>query len=255
VALRHAIHRVLIGVFVLVTTACATGEEARPPRIVCLGDSITAGVTRSIDPPAPPEIDPEGGYPGRLARRFAGRALIRGRGLGGATVSRWLSPPSDPTTAPFWTHLRTQYPDLPATPRAGVPSLAMAVLAVDDPDVVVILLGVNDLHADAASAGSHAVDGVADQLRRLRIQVAATVRTVMVSTVLPNHRDPPAVRDGLNARIRADHPDFVPLGERFTEAGWESLLGDEIHPNARGYATLADSLANELVRRGIVRDR
>jgi lysophospholipase L1-like esterase len=254
-ARRALVRRGTIAVLVLAAVGCAAGEQrTHPPRIVCLGDSITAGVTRSVPPPEPPEVDPEGGYPGRLARRFAGRALVRGRALGGATVSRWLSPPSDPTTAPFWTYLVREYPDLPATPRPDARSLAMAVLAVDGPDVVVILLGINDLHAEAADGGPHIVDAVAERLRRLRAEVGTRVGTVLVSTLLPNHRDPAALRDALNDRIRTDHPDFVPLGERFTEAGWETLLGDEIHPNARGYATLADALGSELVRRGIVRD-
>jgi lysophospholipase L1-like esterase len=92
---------------------------------------------------------------------------------------------------------------------------------------------------------------VADRLDAAVRIASAESGAVLVSTLLPNLRDPADLRDGVNAEIQARHPDALRLGERFTEAGWQSLLGDEIHPNAQGYAVLAGIVADELARRGL----
>src|SRR5262249_12897590 len=62
--------------------------------------------------------------------------------------------------------------------------------------------------------------------------------------------DPAEPRERLNARLREEHPDALPLGERFAAASWTQLLGDEIHPSEEGYETLAEILAEELAGRG-----
>ena len=83
-------------------------------------------------------------------------------------------------------------------------------------------------------------------------QARTVARVVLLATILPSRRDPPAMRDALNAGLTARHPDALPLAERFAAAGWEQLLGDEIHPNEAGYELIATTLAEELERRAIV---
>jgi lysophospholipase L1-like esterase len=200
----------------------------------------------------PPEEDARGGYPGRLQERLGDRVQVLRRALGGASAELWLYDVRDGVGAGFWEALRAREPALPDDAPPGAASVALAVFEADRPQVVVILLGVNDLAAEVPRRGLAAIDEVAGRLVSLRRQAERVAPSALVATVLPSHRDPAPWRDGLNARIRADHPDFLPLGERFAAAGWERLLADEIHPNAEGYEVLAAILAEELVSRALV---
>jgi lysophospholipase L1-like esterase len=231
----------------LLTLAGCT--DTPPTRILCLGDSITYGIMRSG---SPPEVDARGGYPGRLEERLGGRVRVLRRALGGATAQLWLTDPRADVGARFWDALHKHLPELPDGPPPDAASVALGVFQVERPTVIVILLGVNDLAYDVPRRGLDVIDEVADRLATLRRQGSSVAPAVLVSTVLPSHRDPAPWRDRLNARIRKDHPDFLPLGERFDAAGWERLLADEIHPNAEGYEVLAAILAEELVSRGLV---
>ena len=61
--------------------------------MVCLGDSITLGITRGG---IPAKIDSKGGYPGRVQRRLGNAARVLNRGLGGATAGNWTAEPDTP---------------------------------------------------------------------------------------------------------------------------------------------------------------
>ena len=213
--------------------ACGHDPAATPRVVAFLGDSITYGTVRAG--PHGAGRDPAGGYPGRLQRLLGPRARVLNRGVGGATAGFWLL-------------------DAPPTgePPPGARSLALAVLGRDRPDVVVILLGVNDLSMEWRRRGDAVVDVALERLEKLRGQLASIAPTVLLATPLPNHRDPAALVDALARGIRAAHPDALPLGERFTAAGWEHLLSDEVHPNEEGYELLARAVADELQRRGLV---
>src|SRR5262249_7220317 len=113
---------------------------------------------------------------------------------------------------------------------------------------VVILLGVNDLGASPADA--HVVEQTSARLERIRREAAAPGRTVLLATLLPNRRDTPEPRERLNARLREQHPDLLPLGERVAVGPRAQLMGDEIHPSEEGYQKLAEILAEELAQRG-----
>jgi lysophospholipase L1-like esterase len=138
-------------------------------------------------------------------------------------------------------------------PAPGRP-LLRAALERDRPDVVLVLLGVNDLYYERTDPPSTAVvERTVARLATVAAEARAAGATVLLATALPNRRDPPSRVAALNAAIRALAPDFVPTGERFAEGDWEGSLADDVHPNGDGYQRIADVLADELVRRGLVR--
>lgn len=238
-----------LGLVPFASIACGPAPPARSPVIACIGDSITLGVTASPRGDEPPTLDALGGYPGRLQALVGEDGRIRNRGVGAATTGFWLAAPRDPESVALlartrWRDRRAQV--LPPT----APSVLAAVLSVDRPDIVVLLIGVNDVHF--ASAPSDAASAAAAGLEAMYRVARSTAPVVLVSTVLPNHRDPPAALAQLNAHIRAAHRDYLPLGERFAAQGWERLIDDGVHPNPAGYAVLAEVLAAALRERGLV---
>jgi hypothetical protein len=79
-------------VVLIIVVACGSDK----PTIVCLGDSITEGVTRVGS------ADSAGGYPGRLQRRLGDRARIVNRGVGGASTRLWLLDHDAAVREPKW---------------------------------------------------------------------------------------------------------------------------------------------------------
>jgi lysophospholipase L1-like esterase len=246
---------VLLVLLLAVLLALGCARARRPVHVVCLGDSITLGTVRGDDPAGPPAVDARGGWPGRLEARLGGAVRVTTRAAGGATTALWLSAPDTPMGTLLWAALRRRDATLPATPPPACATVADAVLGLDRPDVVVLLLGANDLHLFAAAGGAALVDEIAARLDALARAAAAAGATVLVGTVLPSRRDPPALREALNARIRAAHPDHLPLAERFAGAGGERLLDDEVHPSEAGYDVVAAVVAEALVGRRLVRAR
>ena len=231
--------------------ACGHDPAATPRVVAFLGDSITYGTVRAG--PHGAGRDRAGGYPGRLQRLLGPRARGLNRGVEGATAGFWLLDPRQGDGGTSWNVLKGLL-DAPPTgePPPGARSLALAVLGRDRPDVVMIFLGVNDLSTEWSQRGDAVVDVALERLEKLRGQLASIAPTVLLATPLPNHRDPAALVDALARGIRAAHPDALPLGERFTAAGWEHLLSDEVHPNEEGYELLARAVADELQRRGLL---
>src|SRR5206468_4680092 len=123
--------------------ACAGRSAATSPPthvIACLGDSITVGITHDGD------RDPLGGYPGRLQHRLGPGVRVLNRGLAGTTTAFWLTRPSSEDGRRIWRGLLQLWPDLPRVePSPTATSITRATLDADRPEVVVVLLGVNDL--------------------------------------------------------------------------------------------------------------
>jgi len=240
-----------VSLLMVLLGACGGRSSPRAPVIACLGDSITYGTTHAS--PTGSQRDAKGGYPARLARLLGARARVLNRGAGGASAGLWLLDPHQGDGPTLWNVLKRNLDRPPrGSPPAGAPSLALAVLEGDRPDIVVILLGVNDIFHERQQRGDAVVAVTLDRLDRLREQAASVARTVLLATPLPNHRDPPALVNDLARRIRAAHADALPLGERFAAADWERLLSDEVHPNEEGYELLARIVAEELERRGLI---
>jgi lysophospholipase L1-like esterase len=231
-----------VGVLALALAACR-GHQT--PVILCVGDSITAGFTRAR------QRDPAGGWPGRLQRHLGDRAAVVNRGLGGFGTADWLR---DPTRDWFdvWGRSHAVWADAPkGPPPEGITTLLGGVLREAEPDVVVVLLGVNELGAMAREQHPGGCE-IAEGLRALRAEITDSGAVALISTILPNRRYPAWLVDEVNRRIRDDHPDHLPLAERFAAAGWERLLGDKVHPNEQGHEILAGIVAEELTARGLV---
>jgi lysophospholipase L1-like esterase len=223
----------------------------RPFVIVVVGDSIAFGIDGPPGPAGELSIDPKGGFPGRLADLVGEGVEIVNRGLPGATTRMWLSRDSAssayvrPYAAAFWPNVTLRAP--------GVASLLRVVLEADRPDVVLVVLGVNDLARGIEAPSDAAASG--ERLSTLAKDALGLAPEVRVSTILDNARDPQAAVDALNREIRMRFPDHLPLAERFAAAGGASLLGDTVHPSAAGHQALAEILVDLLRSSGILPER
>jgi lysophospholipase L1-like esterase len=238
--------RAAAGLCALALVGCG-GEGPRAVRVIaCIGDSITQGIV------TPFVRDSAGGFPGRLQRRLGDRVRVRNHGVGAATAGLWLLDPGTVDGARAWEIFTATMPDPPqdASPATGG-SLVSTLLARERPDLVILLLGVNDVR-ELQGEGAASIDTVARRVDEVYRQAASLVPVVLIATLLPNARDPAALVEAVSARIRAGHPDFLPLGERFAAAGGTRLLADGIHPSEEGHEVLAAILAEELARRGYV---
>ena len=131
--------------------------EMTPKRIVCIGDSIAYGVLR------PKVTDPLGGYPMRLHAHLGDRATIINRGIPGTTTAHWLE---RELSEGLLRIIQDSWKDfeLPA-PSDSSASLLLNILRYDRPDIVIFLLGVNDLVG--ISDHDQAIDDAADRLQEL----------------------------------------------------------------------------------------
>jgi lysophospholipase L1-like esterase len=212
--------------------------QHRPHRVVIIGDSITLGFGAS-----------QGGYPTRAQVALQASeetfTAVLNRGLGGWNTSDWLAAP----TQANWDVLRGVHPDV--TEPAAPPGMGMAeaVASVDAPlDAIVILLGVNDL-----VWGNKPLPQVIANLHALQDGLRPLAGTVLISTLTPSRNlFTLAAILQLNDLIRAEFPDFVPLGDQFlAQPNWYDLLADSLHPTDEGQALLASILASELSARGL----
>jgi hypothetical protein len=143
-------------------------------------------------------------------------------------------------------------PALPAMPAPDGANLLSLVLANDRPAIVLLLVGVNDVAE--SGPGRPPVDpaAIAERIARLAAQARAAGAQVIVSTLLPNRRDPAPTIAEVNRRICAAERDCLRLDRAWESAGGDDLLGDEIHPSERGHAVIAAAFLDALRTRGLV---
>lgn len=237
--------------------ASSVAPAARRLVVDAIGDSITAGYARSGDSQGRgAEMDPDGGYPGRLRSLLEGDLDVRQRGAGGSTLETWTGVPrGDP--AALEALLRSLWPDLPTRVRAPRPrQTALAwTLEADRPDVVILLLGVNDLWIETLHGGPPDARGAAARAARAAATARATGARVLVATLPANLRDSSGAIEEFNRRLCELEPDCIRLDVEFAKAGGSALLGDEIHPSPAGHQAIAETMADALVRAGIARRR
>jgi lysophospholipase L1-like esterase len=194
-------------VFALLLTICSLCLLLAPPPAraltTCFGDSITAGVGGS-----------GGGYPPILS------TLLAQNGRDPAVTNRGT--PGDNTAD-------------------GVAKIG-AFLTVDNPDVVLILEGTNDVWVGISPAGTaFNLGSMIDQARALNV-------IPVVSTLTPDSSQSETFKNipAINAEILAMAAGRgVTVADNYTAtvADWPSLTADGLHPNDAGYGVLATTFA------------
>ena len=207
-----------------------TGGAAVPPlRIMPLGDSITSGCCLTL----------EGGYRTRLFN------LLAAAGYNVDFVGTQISNSNSPYL-PDPAHEGHGGADISAL-DGGIEAWCSAV---DDPDIVLLLIGTNDF------AGNNDVTHAKNRLENL-IAHLATLRpfaTIIVSSVLVR-TDLPAV----DQQIQTLYNPFIPgivshqaaMGRHVFYADLRSACGagdlaDGLHPSLAGYNKLADAWFNAI---------
>lgn len=209
-----------------------------PVVVVCVGDSITAGTVRAG------VNDVEGGWPGRLGRLLGHRARVVNRGIGGATAGLWAGTAAPRATAIYLRLMERRWPELAGADDAP---LLDRVLVHDRPDVVVVLLGVNDLRVDDSRDGERRLLG---DLERLVRDARLVVPNVLVVTLPPV----PGLSREAVARVNTGILELgAPVISVWAEMdGREGLFADGVHPTPEGHQALAEIVRDTLVARGIV---
>lgn len=217
--------------------------------IVAIGDSITWGVTRSSNGATPGRHDSRGGYPARLASLLGPGVRVLNRGFSGSTSREWLRS-FDDRGADLRRFAETMWPDFHPTrdPRASE-NLLTYVLAQDRPDIVLVLLGVNDLRPGEPEA---APMSVAERIASIGRGARAAGATVLVGTVVATRRDPAAAVAATSEQLCRLEPACVRVDQALARKGGLSLLGDDVHLDERGQAVIAHTFARALRARGYV---
>ncbi len=196
----------LLALFVL----SSASEAHSPRRVACVGDSITYGMG----------IDDRGrlSYPAVLERLSEGRFVVGNFGVSGSTV-------------------------LPIPHRAWVQTQACRDAIDFAPDIVVIMLGINDL----AHPGLH--NRYPDELRRLverflRLPAAPHVFVCTLTPIAPEEHQMDVnrtIQQTLNPAIRAvavqTGASIIDIHSAFPNQ--LDLLPDGVHPNAEGAEWIA----------------
>jgi lysophospholipase L1-like esterase len=202
-------------------------------RFVAFGDSITEGKI------ADGTLLPSGGYWGDLSSLLAARYLtqtitIAPRGCGGETAGPF-PPGVDPPPC--------------STAGGGVARLAR-VLVSDNPQVVLLLEGVNDLSLggdpSAIAPMIGALRSMIDEsrIRGARVFLATLTPTRATGTPSPRGRAAmpliPAANDAIRQLAASQGEVLVDLYQGFNGNPDPYIDTDGLHPNAVGYQKIAD---------------
>jgi acyl-CoA thioesterase-1 len=205
--------------------AAATAPAAMPARVVCLGDSVTKAVR--------PGVTEEQTFCALLQRTLTSPARpveVINAGIGGNTTAD------------------------------GLARFERDVLD-RDPDVVVLMFGLNDSWIDNGKSSSRlTVDQYRENLLRMIVTLRDLERQVVLMTpnpaIAPQY-DPQRNRtlrpyvDAVRQLARQQQLELVDLYAYFGELGLEgvdlnSLFTDAMHPNPAGQKQIAELLAPRL---------
>lgn len=221
--------------------AAAVGLLAASPaaalRIVAVGDEITVGSPNGIS------------FPARLGQHLGPSATVLDRGIPGATVGDWLGTLGlGPEGLRLF--LSRRWPDL-GTPVLPDPraSLLTYVLAVDAPDVVLVLIGANDLRPRVPGGATTVPAAVADRIVELAARARAAAPLVLVGTLLAGPQVAADVTRAVNERLCRAEPDCVRLDQALEAGRGLAVLQDDGVPTARGMTLIARAFAKALGRR------
>ncbi len=211
--------------------AAESATNARPIRVICLGDSVTMGAL--LKHPA------KDSYPARLQTRLGGGYVVRNYGVGGCTLIHQGQPN-------VWSTLKRIQADQFA------------------PDIVVINLGINDTCGAPRHCWDHHADFAGDYreliaaLRALPSQprlwlCAPTPMMLAAPGVTRNRQQELAERiprlDELigvaKQMVKEQGTGFIDLHTPFAGKP-EWFNPDGVHPNKAGYAAIAEVVAQAL---------
>lgn len=211
----------------LAASASTESESSAPKqyRILCYGDSLTAGSS-------PPDIKvyPYAPFLEQALKDRGMEVVVRHRGLPGWTTGQMLSNLDDP--------------------RTGLRSALMGAIKQDPVagiSLVILLAGTNDL-------GYHQADEIATNVQQLnQVPYAVGVPRTLVLSVPPSgyqaNNENAAKRAG---RVNDLLEDFTSKEDRATftasvpfpfERGGENWAPDTLHFSPRGYQVMGESLA------------
>lgn len=211
---------------------CPTG---RPCGIMPLGDSITFG-TGSSD---------GGGY--RVP--FFRRAMVDGRAI--TFLGSMMSGPASVDGVAFPQanegHIGFTIDDAPAVDRHGIAPLALPAIDRTSPDIVLLMIGTNDIGTRNALEGAPArlaalVDAITTHDPHLALFVAEIPPTANDDDAAPERAYNAAVADIVRSRANAGkRVTLVDMYGPFTaNAAYRSeYLADGLHPNDAGYDVMA----------------
>lgn len=212
--------------------------EAEPVRILLLGDSVTQGSSGDWT------------WRYRLWQHLtdAGVAFdlvghrddLQKLGVQGATSQAYADPHFDRDHAARWGMW------------AGFLDVPIATLMADhQPDVVVVMLGVNDLlwSADPASTVVTRMGSVVDRIR----QGNPDVKVVLAAATQSWFADVPEFNEGLETLAPSLSTPASPVVFADVASGYEvgENTWDGSHPNARGEVRIAASVADALASIGV----
>lgn len=199
-----------VAVLLVLSSMAASALAQTPRRVACVGDSITYG----------DKLSDRGvqSYPAVLERLARGRFAVGNFGVNGATALQ--------TTGRAWTDT-----------AACRDALAFA------PDLVVVMLGINDL-AFPDCAARFAADLRAIVARFQALSPSPRVYLCTLTPIAPEERQAHAnrdIRDIMNPSIRAVAADVgatvVDVAAAFPKR--EELLPDGLHPSPEGAELIA----------------
>ena len=209
-------------VLICVAAGHATALVAAPQRVLCYGDSLTAGTSPPLDALYP--------YAAVLENAIGSSVLVRHRGIPGATAAMLLQCVDDE--------------------QRGLRSL----LRKSSPSLAIILVGTNDLGYHSESAIVHAIRSLHEHSHALSVPTLAV--GIPPSAYQAMHSEAAELANQVNRELRAwcegcegglcayvDHP----------ISSWSSeddrWAPDGLHFSPAGYAAVGEGLAGVVAER------
>lgn len=200
-----------------------------PCRILPFGDSITYGIGSTDD----------GGYRSRLFARVVAanqHVTFTGSQTLGPTQVSGVPFPRNHEGHSGW----TIDPGYSSWGAGGISELVPSPAFDTNPDVVLLMIGTNDVNADSGQST------MTDRLEALLDDIVQTApdALIVLATLTPLGWNPPALSD-YNARLPAIVAARAAVGQHLVLVDMSQmphgyLDSDHIHPNDQGYAYMAD---------------